>query len=144
MRILLFIALLYGSLPAMTQRANPDSLFLLSLNQQLDSYVITRNMQALDTLYADDFVFSHGSGRIEGKAGWLKTVARADYPLRQHDSVSVELHDHIALVKGRMKIAKVNKDKTDRYFLRYLRLYVLRNKHWQLVSHHTTYEEHEP
>jgi ketosteroid isomerase-like protein len=115
--------------------AQSDSSKLVTLNQQVDSYVVSRNIKALDSLYADDFVFSHGSGRVEGKAGWMKTVERANYPLRQHDSVKVELHENVAVVKGKMDIQKVNKDKTDTYHLRYIRIYALRNKHWQLISH---------
>ena len=120
-----------------------DSSYLLSLNQQIDDYVVQRNVAALDTLFANDFVFSHGSGKVEGKAGWFGTVARANYPLRQHDSVKVELHPGIAIVKGKMNIQKINKDKTDRYWLKYVRVYAWRNN-WQLISHSTVQEKHEP
>ena len=120
-----------------------DSSFLLKLNQQIDDHVVSRNLTALDTLYANDFVFSHGSGRVEGKPGWLTTVGRANYPLRQHDSVKVELHPAIAVVKGKMSIQKINKDKTDKYHLRYIRVFALRNNRWQMISHNTTHEWHE-
>lgn len=120
-----------------------DSSELVLLNQRIDDWVVQKNLQALDDAYASDFVFSHGSGRVEGKSGWLRTVGRANYPLRKHDSVSVELHPELAVVKGKMSIEKINKDKTDRYHLRYIRVYVLRNKKWQMVSHITTQEWHE-
>lgn len=119
-----------------------DSIYLVELNQRIDHYVVEKNIKALDSLYADDFVFSHGSGRAEGKAGWLSTVARANYPMRQHDSVKVELHPAIAIVRGKMSIQKINKDKTDHYHLRYIRIFARRNS-WQLISHHTTHEWHE-
>lgn len=120
-----------------------DSSQLILLNQAIDNYVVARNTVALDTLYSPDFVFSHGSGRVEGKAGWLATVTRANYPLRQHDSVRVELHPGLGIVKGRMSIQKVNKDKTDRYQLKYIRIYAWRNERWQLISHNTIFEQHE-
>ena len=66
-----------------------------------------------------------------------------NYPQRQHDSVKVELHAGVAIVKGKMDIQKINNDKTDRYHLRYIRIYALRNKHWQMISHNTTHEWHE-
>lgn len=135
--VIIFLSLLF------TAAAQPDSSHLVWLNQQIDSYVVSRNVKALDSLYATDFVFSHGSGRVEGKAGWMKTVERANYPLRQHDSVKVELHGNVAVVKGKMDIQKVNKDKTDTYHLRYIRIYALRNKYWQLISHNTTQEWHD-
>jgi hypothetical protein len=120
-----------------------DSSDLVALNQQIDTYVVQRNVSALDSLYGSDFVFSHGSGKVEGKSGWMTTVAGAHYPLRQHDSVTVELHAGIGIVKGKMAIQKINADKTDRYYLRYIRIYALRGKRWQLISHNTTWEWHE-
>jgi ketosteroid isomerase-like protein len=136
-----FFSFFLNSLFAQINKA--DSGYLVTLNQQIDSYVVKRDTSALKKLYSDDFVFSHGSGKVEGKSGWLTTVGRADYPLRQHDSVKVELHWDLAIVRGKMKIEKNNKDNIDRYYLRYLRIYALRDKQWQLVSHHTTYEWHE-
>jgi hypothetical protein len=126
------------------EAARADSSRLLVLNQQVDTYVVDRNLAALDTIYATDFVFSHGSGRVEGKQGWLTTVGRANYSRRQHDSVKVELHAGVAIVKGKMSIKKINKDKTNSYHLSYIRVYALRNQNnWQLISHSTTHEYHD-
>lgn len=136
------LILLFSAGSRLFAQTSNDSSYLLQLNQQIDQYVVERNIAALDSLYAPDFVFSHGSGRIEGKAGWMKTVGRADYPLRQHDSVRVELHGKLALLRGKMNIEKKGKEKTDKYFLRYIRLYARRDHHWQLVSHQTFYEQH--
>jgi ketosteroid isomerase-like protein len=135
--ILLFTATATKAQPA-------DSAGIIRLNQQIDSHVIAQDLAALDTLYADDFVFSHGSGLVEGKGGWLKTVSTVRYSLRQHDSVTAELHAGIIIVKGKLSVQRTNKDKTSRYNLKYIRVYVLRNKRWQLLSHHTVYEHDEP
>ena len=127
-------------------QATNDSSRLVALNQQIDTYVIQKNMTALDTLYAADFVFSHGTGLVEGKAGWLKTVANGTYLLRQHDSVKVEMHPGIAIVKGKMDNRRINASdhKTVTYHLRYIRVYALRNKSWVMISHNTTFELDEP
>jgi len=119
---------------------SPDSMRLLLLNQQIDVLVVQQQVAALDSLYANDFVFSHGSGRIEGKAAWLKSAARNRYPVRRHDSVRVQQHGDIAVLKGKMYIERIDKDKTARYMLRYIRVYAFRAGRWQLVSH-TTFEE---
>ncbi len=119
---------------------SPDSMKLLSLNQRIDDLVIQRQVKALDSLFAHDFVFSHGSGRIEGKAGWLRSVARNNYPIRKHDSVRVQQHGDVAVLRGKMYIERIDKDKTAKYMLRYIRVYALRNNYWQLISH-TTFEE---
>jgi Domain of unknown function (DUF4440) len=121
-----------------------DSAAIISLNQQIDSYVVQQNTTALDKLYAADFVFSHGSGRVEGKKGWLNSVTKGGFLLRQHDSVIVELHPGIAIVRGKLSVHKKNKEKTDRYQLKYIRVYAYRNDSWQMVSHFTMAEYHEP
>ncbi|OSZ81173.1 hypothetical protein CAP36_08040 [Chitinophagaceae bacterium IBVUCB2] len=120
-----------------------DSISIVVLNQQIDDYVVKQQVEPLSKLYADDFVFSHGSGKVEGREGWLKSVAKGNFLLRQHDSVTVEMHPELAIVKGKLSVHKKNKDKTDRYHLKYFRLYAFRNKQWQLISHITTSEWHE-
>jgi hypothetical protein len=120
-----------------------DSSFIISLNQQIDKYVIEKNTTALDTMYAEDFVFSHGSGLIEGKQGWLKTAASGNYMLRQHDSVKVEMHPGLAILRGNLLVHRMDADKPVRYHLKYIRVYAFRNKRWQMISHITTWERHE-
>lgn len=142
--IILFLIPVFSSATLLGQaKASSDSSYIIFLNQQIDNYVVQKNLDALDTLYAGDFVFSHGSGKVEGKQGWLATVRRTTYPIRQHDSVRVEMHPGLAIVKGKMAIQRLDKDKTASYHLRYLRVYTLRNKRWQLISHSTTHEQHD-
>ena len=121
---------------------SPDSMSLVTLNQHIDDLVVQQQVAQLDSLYADDFVFSHGSGRIEGKPNWLRTVGRTKYGVRNHDSVRVQQHDNIAVVKGNMYIERFDKAKTAKYSLRYLRIYAIRSGRWQLLSHTTTAETH--
>ncbi len=121
-----------------------DSNFIILLNQQIDNLVVAQNTIALDKLYAADFVFSHGSGRVEGKQAWLNSVAKGSFLLRQHDSVVVELHPGLAIARGKLSVKKKNKEKTDRYHLKYLRVYAFRNNDWQMTSHFTTSAYHEP
>jgi Domain of unknown function (DUF4440) len=120
-----------------------DSSFLIVLNQQIDDYVVSKDTASLNKLYANDFVFSHGSGKIEGKESWFKSVAKGNFVSRQHDSVKVELHPNLAILRGKLSVQKKGKDKTDRYHLQYIRVYAYRNEKWQMISHITTAEYHE-
>lgn len=119
-----------------------DSSLLIILNQQIDNYVVLRNIEALNNLYADDFVFSHGSGRVEGKAGWFKSVAKGSFVLRQHDSVTVELHPGIGILRGKLSVQKKTDKENSRYHLKYIRVYALKDKQWQMISHFTYWEYH--
>lgn len=121
-----------------------DSSFIISLNQQIDNLVIQQNTAALDSMYASDFVFSHGSGKIEGKQGWFISVAKGNFLTRQHDSVSVELHEGLAIVRGKLSVRKKNSMMIANYHLKYVRVYANRQKRWQLISHITTAEFHAP
>ena len=105
--------------------------------------MVQKNIADLEKAYADDFVFSHGSGKVEGKATWLKSAGKGLFISRKHDSVKVELHHDVAIVKGKLSVAKTNKEKTDRYHLYYIRVYTKRNQQWQMISHSTTAEYHE-
>jgi predicted RNA binding protein YcfA (HicA-like mRNA interferase family) len=121
-----------------------DSSLLIALNQQIDNHVVAQDTVALDKLYAADFVFSHGSGKIEGKKGWFTSVAKGSFISRRHDSVTVELHPNLAILRGKLSVYKKANEKTDRYYLYYIRVYAYRDKRWQMISHITTSEYHEP
>ena len=124
-------------------KAQADSSFLLALNQQVDDNVVKKNIPELEKVYANDFIFSHGSGKVEGKAGWLVSAGKGLFLSRTHDSVKVELHKDVAVVKGKLSVAKTNREKTDRYHLYYIRVYAKRDNRWQMISHNTTAEYHE-
>jgi len=136
--VLAFVALnAFAQLPPAA-----DSAVLLLLNQQIDRLVVNKNVAELDSLYVPDFIFSHGSGGIEGKNRWFTSVAKNNYPVRNHDSVTVEQHRNLAILKGQMYIERVDKDKLARYRLWYVRVFEKRVKRWELVSHYTFKEIH--
>ena len=123
---------------------SPDSMMLINLNQRIDDLVVEGKINNLDSLYAEDFVFSHGSGRVEGKSGWLRTVGRNNYIIRRHDSVSVQQHGNIAVLRGMMYIERKGREKRPdaKYKLKYIRVFAMRTQRWQLISHTTTWESH--
>jgi len=45
-------------------------------------------------------------------------------------------------LRGGMYIERLDKDKTARYRLRYIRVFAMRNSRWQLISHTTVAEVH--
>ena len=140
--ILLCLAALSTAFIVSAQNKNGDSASVIILNQQIDNYVVAKNVKGLDSLYTDDFVFNHGSGKVQNKSAWLASVSNGNFPLRQHDSVTAEMHAGLAIVKGKMNIQRIDKDKTDRYWLKYIRTYIWKQQRWQMISHSTVYEEH--
>lgn len=147
MRASLFLLLFYFiNTPGSVAQTlpSPDSNHILVLNQQIDDNVVKQNIAALEKEYAVDFVFTHGSGNIEGKTSWLRSVAKGGFARRLHDSVTVEMHGAVAIARGKLSVEKRNKEKTARYWLKYVRVFNYREARWQMISHFTTSEFHLP
>jgi hypothetical protein len=109
-----------------------------SVNRLLDRSVVSKQTAVLNKHYADDFYFKHGSGKIDSKKSWIDNVMNSTrgYISRTHDSVTVEVHKNIAVVSGTLVIERLPVGKRSKYF----RVFVRRNKVWQLLSHNTIYE----
>ena len=111
-----------------------------SINRMLDNAVVNRQADVLNKHYADDFYFKHGSGNIDSKKTWIDNAVLPSSPgyiSRTHDSVTVELHKDIAIVKGTLTVHRPAAVTRSAYALRYFRVYVLRKNVWQLLSHNT-------
>jgi ketosteroid isomerase-like protein len=121
-----------------------DSTALITFNQQLDDNVVSGNIAFLQKGYASDFVFSHGSGRVDGKVSWLGSVAKGGFIKQRHDSATVEIHGDIAILRSRVVCRENTKSTIERYWLRYIRVYSRLTREWQLISHVTTAEFHLP
>lgn len=138
-KIIILFSLLSNVMLA--QKTDAD---VLRANASIDAGVVSKNISALQKLYADDFVFTHGTGLVEGKASWLKNVQSPDvqFKQRKQDSTLVEMHGDVAIVIGRLDIVREQKQQTATYGIWYVRVFVWRAKRWQLISHRTTKEWH--
>jgi ketosteroid isomerase-like protein len=115
------------------------------LNRKIDKAVVAKDIATLEQSYGEDFIFTHGTGLIDSKKSWLEAVKKnAGYVSREHDSIQVELHKDIALVFGKLTVTRRQpaKDGTLKYSLHYVRVFVLRKKKWEMISHRTTSEWH--
>lgn len=115
-----------------------------SINRLIDGAVVGRKLQILRQLYAEDFVFTHGTGTVDTKSSWLKHLedTSVHFISRVHDSVTVEVHANLAIASGTLRVQRSDGPRISRYALRYVRVYQKRKKAWQLVSHRTTAEWH--
>jgi ketosteroid isomerase-like protein len=115
-----------------------------SINRLLDRSVVSKNMSVLQKHYADDFVFTHGTGQVDSKKSWIKNVADTSvhFLSREHDSTEVELHKDIAIISGKLTVQRQMPTAKTVYALRYVRVFAQREKIWQMISHRTTAEWH--
>lgn len=135
---ILFVFILLLKMEAVGQATEKS---IETLNQAIDQAVVDGDFDFLNRHYADDFVFTHGTGVIDSKESWLKDIKGSTdrFKSRTHDSTTVEMHGDVAIILGRLE---VHKAKGDRYSLRYIRVYALRKHVWQLLSHRTLKEDH--
>lgn len=143
--LFLFFIIITGNAAILAQPGDSLKNEIVSvLNQKIDNLVVEKNTGELSELYANDFVFSHGSGRVDNKTSWLQSVARGNFISRQHDSVTVEMHYNLAIVRGILTVEKKNGELIDRYYLKYVRVYLSKAARYQMISHFTYWEYHEP
>jgi ketosteroid isomerase-like protein len=139
--ILSLFTFIYGL--SLFAQSKSDSLALKreldSLNRQIDHWVVQKNIGQLQKHYADDFVFTHGTGQVDSKKSWLEAVARpgAQFDSRLHDSTAVELHPNLAIVTGTLTVVRKASAPNRNYAVRYVRVYARNKKVWQMASHRT-------
>jgi ketosteroid isomerase-like protein len=141
----LLLILVAGSIMANAQQ-DEISKNVIALNQQIDNAVVEKNITVLQKHYADDFVFTHGTGDIDSKESWIKNIQNMPddnrFVSRKHDSTFCEPHTDIAILTGKLSVERKSKDKVNKYSLKYVRVYALRKKVWQMISHRTYMEWH--
>jgi exopolysaccharide biosynthesis protein len=115
-----------------------------SINRLIDNAIVNKQYDILQKHYAQDFYFKHGAGQIDNKESWIEYQRKptTNYVSRSHDSVSVELHKDIAVLKGILSVNRLSDGKKSAYSLKYFRVYIYRKKVWQLLSHNTIEESH--
>lgn len=140
------VFLLFLKDPVIAQSKEEVSKTIEDINRDLDRAVVDQNISTLQKHYGDDFVFTHGTGAVDSKESWINNIKKLSennrFTSREHDSTQVELHGDIGILTGVLSVTRVAKGETTKYALRYVRVYALRKKIWQLISHRTTREWH--
>lgn len=139
MKPLLLICFFFLCLCAQSQKIKDVATLKIrldSLNRSIDRAVVKKDTVALKRLCADDFYFSHAAGRVHNKASWLRSVGSPDNTTasQEHDSVEVELHGNVAIMEGTLTV-RFPLNFRPAYTVWYIRVYALRGKEWQLLSH---------
>lgn len=115
------------------------------INRAIDRAVAKNDFVFLEKHYGDDFVFTHSTGLVDSKESWIRSIKNmgdARYAFREHDSTTVEMHNDIAIISGKLSVARESKQETHTYNLYYVRVFALRNDVWQMISHRSTREWH--
>jgi ketosteroid isomerase-like protein len=111
---------------------------LRSLDVAIDTAVSDQDATALDTLLAEDYIYTHSNGRSQTKREYIDGItARDNPPRRLLSDIQVELHDDVAVTRGNLDI--VYGDERPNLYMRYVRVYRQTTGHWRPISHRTLY-----
>lgn len=147
-RILTFLLLSEITLIATAQLPAQDSAVIKLIdetNRNIDRAVVAKDFKFLGQHYGEDFVFTHATGLVDSKSSWIESIKKSKgYAAREHDSTIVELHKDLAIIEGKLTVTRLEpaKDGTTKYSLRYVRVFALRKKNWEMISHRSTSEWH--
>ena len=127
---------------------------VLAFEREIEAAVVRGDVAFVDAASAPTFTFTHGDGwttggaplRVDSRAEWLATVAKAPYASRVLDSVKTEVHGDVVVTYGRY-VARFKDAAPGRrqFTVWYERVFARRNGQWQYLSHRTvdgpTYDE---
>jgi hypothetical protein len=119
---------------------------VLAFERAIEAAVVRGDVGFVDAASAPTFTFTHGDGwttggaplRVDSRADWLATVAKAPYASRALDSVKTEVHGDVVITYGRYVGRFKDAAPGRRQFtVWYERVYAKRDGKWQYLSHRT-------
>jgi hypothetical protein len=150
---LILMILTAASLAAQQPAAAPAqtvdvSAEVLAFERAIEDAVVRGDVRFVDAASAPTFTFTHGDGwttgsaplRVDSRADWLATVAKAPYASRVLDSVKTEVHGDVVITYGRYVARFRNAEPGRRQFTVWFeRVYAKRDGTWQYLSHRTVH-----
>jgi uncharacterized protein DUF4440 len=132
--------------PAAATSAHDTAAEVLALERAIEAAVVRGDVAFVDAATAPTFTFTHGDGwttggaplRVDSRADWMATVAKAPYASRVLDSVKTEVHGDVVITYGRY-VGRFKDAAPGRrtFTVWYERVYAKRNGKWQYLSHRT-------
>lgn len=119
---------------------------VLAFERAIEAAVVRGDVAFVDAASAPTFTFTHGDGwttggaplRVDSRADWMATVAKAPYAARVLDSVRTEVHGDIVITYGRY-VGRFKEAAPGRrqFTVWYERVFAKRDGKWQYLSHRT-------
>ena len=119
---------------------------VLAFEREIEAAVVRGDVAFVDAASAPTFTFTHGDGwttggaplRVDSRADWMATVAKAPYASRVLDSVRTEVHGDVVITYGRY-VGRFKEAAPGRrlFTVWYQRVFAKRAGKWQYLSHRT-------
>ena len=118
----------------MTDEAN----VLAELDPKMDTAMAQQDRATLESLLADDFMYTHSNGMTQNKQEFIEPImARVNPPQRILSESVGELHGDVGVTRGNLDV--VYDDGRPRLLFRYVRVYRKIDGAWRPISHRTLY-----
>lgn len=113
---------------------------------EFDAALVSGDLSILEMRLADDLLFHHGDAWLEGgdflfddtKASLLRVAASGNYVQREILDSAVQVHGDVAVVRGFSKGQLKREGELLSFRTRYIRVYKLQDRNWQMLTHFTT------
>jgi ketosteroid isomerase-like protein len=110
---------------------------LIALDPQIDTAMARQDGQTLDSLLADDFIYTHSNGLSQPRADFIAAILkRENSPRRDLSEVQAEVHGDITVTRGNLDVVYHD---GRRLVFRYVRVWRLIDGSWRAISHRTLY-----
>ncbi|MFN2458407.1 MAG: nuclear transport factor 2 family protein [Chitinophagaceae bacterium] len=109
---------------------------LLHLNSKYDSALVQNNVTVLDSIYADDFIYTTPDDEVRNKEQELTLIKKGELKLDwgKSEDVRVKVYDNAAVVTGMFLAKGVFRNNIIDIRERYSSFWVKKDKRWQMVA----------
>lgn len=102
------------------------------LETKIAKAVVASDLNFLNKIYSQDFVFTHSTGKVQNKKEWLENVKKGNFRKRKIHIKNVKNYNDTVAVLGRLNVKTKRKKK---YWIEYLRVYKKKGITWEMISH---------
>lgn len=110
------------------------------VEQHVESAIVSGDTLFLQSVFSDNFRFTHGDGQITNKTDSLKQIAQRPYLMRRLDGLNIEVHGDVAVTYGLVDITARGDHGNHSYLVKYIRVYKHVNGQWEMLMQRTVDE----
>ena len=143
MKNVLYLVLVLVTATAFVPAQNRDQSAadeILRLDESRFAAMTRGDLAELNKILADDLVYTHSSGLVEGKKEFIASLQSGNlkYVSIQNEEKKARIYGTVALVNGRAKVTISARGQEQSFVLRYLDVYAKRDGKWQMVAWQST------
>jgi ketosteroid isomerase-like protein len=136
MKSLFIFYILFTLLVSCSNNIKKNEQELLNLNSRYDNALVSSNIAALDSIYAEDFIYTTPGGEVRNKEQELTFIKKGELKLNwgRSEDVRVKVYDDAAVVTGIFRATGTFKNNLINVHERYTSFWIKKDKRWIMVA----------